>query len=75
MIPLQQCSFAYSVTADTTVTGKSLLTMSANYNYSRTRSTRTVHTSTKARLTSVITQIAIRISDPDCHQNLIIGLP
>jgi len=39
-----------------------------------TRSTGTVHTSAKARLTSVTIQIRvlIRIPDPDCHQYLII---
>ena len=39
-----------------------------------TRSTGTVHTSAKARLTCVAIriQISIRIRDPDRHQNLII---
>ena len=36
----------------------------------KTRSTGTVHTSAKARITSVVIQICIR--DPDRHQNLII---
>jgi len=36
----------------------------------KTRSTGTVHTSTKAHLTSVAIRIQIR--DPDCHQYLII---
>jgi len=42
--------------------------------YLSTRSTGTVHTSAKARLTSVAIRIRIliriRIRDPDCHQNL-----
>jgi len=38
----------------------------------RNRSTGTVHTSTKARLTSVVIWIRIQICDPDRHQNLII---
>ena len=46
----------------------------------KTRSTGTVHTSTKARLTSVMIRMQIRIQiriyiwilDPDCHQNLTI---
>jgi len=38
----------------------------------KTRSTGTMHTSAEARLTSVA--IRIRIPDPDCHQNLTIGL-
>ena len=37
----------------------------------KTRSTATVHTSAKARLTSVTIQIRIQICDPDCDQNLI----
>jgi len=37
-----------------------------------TRSTGTLHTSTKARLTSVAKRIHIRICDPDRHQTLII---
>ena len=37
-----------------------------------TRSTETVHTSTKAHLTIVTKRIRICIHDPDCHQNLII---
>jgi len=41
---------------------------SAAWNHNRTRSTGTVHTSTKAYLASV----AIRIRDPDRHQNLVI---
>ena len=38
----------------------------------RNRSTGTVHTSTKARLTSVVIWIRIQICDPDRHQNLIV---
>jgi len=37
-----------------------------------TRSTGTVHTSAKARLTTVAIRIRIRIPDPDRHQNSII---
>jgi len=40
---------------------------------SLTRGTGTVHTSAKARLTSVAIWIRIRIHDPDCYQNLIIS--
>jgi len=52
-------------------------TCTSVYDYSSavlTRSTGTVHTSTKARLTSVAIRIRIRIRirDPDRHQNLII---
>jgi len=36
------------------------------------RSTETVHTSAKARLTSVAIRMRIRICDPDRHQNLTI---
>ena len=44
------------------------------YNATKTRSTGTVHTSAKARLTSVAIRIRIqiRILDPDRHQNFII---
>ena len=38
----------------------------------KTRSTGTVHTSAKARPTSVAIRIGMRIRDPDRHQNLII---
>jgi len=38
------------------------------------RSTGTVHTSAKARLTSIAMRIPIGIRDPDRHQNLIICL-
>jgi len=31
-----------------------------------------LHTSAKARLTSVVIQIRIQIPDLDCHQNLVI---
>jgi len=41
-------------------------------NYIQTRSNGAVHTSAKARLTSVAIQIRIRIPDPDRHQMLII---
>jgi len=37
-----------------------------------TRSTRTVHISAKARITSVAIRIRIRIPDKDRHQNLIV---
>jgi len=38
----------------------------------KTRSTGIVHTSAKARLTSVVIRILIRLRDSDRHQNLII---
>jgi len=37
-----------------------------------TRSTGTLHTSAKARLTGVAIRIRIRIRDPDRHQNVIV---
>ena len=45
------------------------------YEITETRSIGTVHTSTKARRTSVAIRIRIQIRDPDRHQNLTITGP